>query len=528
MPRVDRLGGDQRASGLTFSKRAWGSGNWVTDGGRPPSPRSMPTPTASEEVTRFHEHRLQTRLRAIHQIVEVTTGDSDLENAGERRFNVAMGILIILNIFVIAIETDVQHDARNASTESKVAWIIVDSLFVLVYMVEIAVRIYWQRAQWILSAWNWFDTIILAIAVLDIWLLTLMQNDVDSLNVMQIFRIVRLVRLVRLVKLVRLMTDLYVILTALWHALQTLSFLLGITVFGLMIYSVLAVHLIGRNAPLKNVDLDGDTVQDRFGTVLRSMYTLFQLMTLDGWEKVARPIVMRQPLLILFIANFLCLFTFGMLNMTVALVIEKTLHHTKMAQEQQLEMDRQKLAGELVRICSLLPHTEASHDDTGRISWYQFKAAISQNRVIADLFEEMGIAPDEAQELFAVLDWDGNGDLTVDEFMSGIGKLQRGSGSSWDFLATHASARAIRNDLQDLQKKVDGMAANQARWRSHLESRLQDLSDQMAECLSFLRRMKAAGRSVGLASRELPCARHPGHMGYPRTPPQTPEREHLS
>merc|ERR1719379_2839628 len=120
---------------------------------------------------------------------------------------------------------------------------------------------------------------------------------------------------------------------ALWHALHSMMFLGGIMIFGVFLYSIFATVIIGRNSVFDGVMINGDTVDNRFGKVYRSMYSLFELMTLEGWEQVARPLVEKQPLTFLFIGSFILIFTYGMLNMVVATVVEKTLDQSHAMKE---------------------------------------------------------------------------------------------------------------------------------------------------------------------------------------------------
>jgi len=480
---VMRMSMGQKASAKDICKRAFSAG-----GSAKVSDAAASEEPAEEAADDNHLGMLERRIHTL-QIPEAELEES----AYERRFNIAMGILIVLNIFVIAIETDAYDDSGNM--EDKIAWIIVDSLFIFVFIVEIGVRVHWERQRWVRSAWNWFDVVIVLIAMMDIWILSLMQEDVGSLHVLSIFRIVRLVRLVRLVKLVRLLHGFYVILAAFWHAMQTMSFLLAIMLFGLLIYSIFATNLIGRNESLKDVRINGDTIDDRFGTVYRSMYSLFELMTLEGWETVARPIVEKQPFMFIFIASFIMIFTFGMLNMIVALVIEKTLHHTRMMGEHSLSMQRQKMAEELLRVRSLFSH-DSGTGHSGKITCEQFERALKESESVSKIFAEMGVAPNDARELFVVLDWDGSGDLTVKEFLEGLEKLQNGTPSPWDSLATHAIVRNIKSNVLDLQEKVSGMIADQAKWRGRLEARLQEQSEQMTSLMSYLNRTNSGKRDI--------------------------------
>jgi len=428
---------------------------------------------------------LDLRIKSLRQ------PDQELEEAWKRRFNVTMGALIVLNICVIAIETDAIED--DASVEDKIAWIVIDSLFILLFVFEIAVRMWMERRDWIYSTWNWFDVLIVIMAMVDVWIITTFSGDDQAnLYVLSIFRIVRLVRLIRLIKLIRLLHGLYVILMAFWHAMQTMSFLLALMLFGLMIYAIFAVNLIGRNANLRHVRINGDTVRDRFGTVYKSMYSLFELMTLEGWESVARPIVEELPYMFLFIASFIMIFTFGMLNMIVALVIEKTLHHTRMMSEHVMQAERMRMADELVRIKNLF--SSGQEAGVGKITFSEFETALRESEAVREIFQKMGIALGDVKELYTVLDWDESGDLTVKEFLQGLQKLQDGGSSPWDTLATYSLVRNIKGQCTRINEKLSRHTNSEEAWRQGLERRLEDHTRQLKEIMSRLNVMPTPAR----------------------------------
>jgi len=430
---------------------------------------------------------------------DMEDADEDPRVTLEHRFNMAIGGLIILNVFVIALETDYGYE-ETGNEDSKVWWIILDSIFLLAFMFEIAVRMYWERWAWPRSAWNWFDAVIVILAVVDIWILSFVESTKGGLQMMSVFRIVRLVRLIRLVKLIRLLQGLYVILSAMWNAVQTMSFLLAIMVFGLLIYSIFAVTLIGRNSALSDVRINGtDSVYDRFGTVFRAMYSLFELMTLEGWETVARPIVEAEPWLFFFIASYIMIFTFGMLNMIVATVIEKTLHHTRMMSDSQRDEERKRMQKELHSVRKLFSDG-ASKEKAGRLTYEEFETALKVHEPIREIFGKMGISLYDAKELYTVLDWDDSGDLTIKEFLSGLQKLQDGVCSPWDSLATHAIVRNNRNKISSLHEELVQASEKSARWRQEAEHRAQVQERALKDILTRLRALSAATAAKSTAS----------------------------
>merc|ERR1719335_1908056 len=66
--------------------------------------------------------------------------------------------------------------------------------------------------------------------------------------------------------------------------------------------------------------------EEYFGTVGRSMYSLFQIMTLESWSStIVRHVLSNQPSMAIFILMFVLSATFGLLNLVVGVIVENTL-----------------------------------------------------------------------------------------------------------------------------------------------------------------------------------------------------------
>merc|ERR1719262_1227642 len=113
-------------------------------------------------------------------------------------------------------------------------------------------------------------------------------------------------------------------------------------VFGIFIVSIFTTTFIGRNEEFADLQMGAATGAERFGTVGGSMYSLFELMTLEGWQFVARPLVSASPGMAIFLFAFILTFTFGMLNMIVAMVVEKTIEQARRVEEED-EFELQEL-----------------------------------------------------------------------------------------------------------------------------------------------------------------------------------------
>ena len=68
--------------------------------------------------------------------------------------------------------------------------------------------------------------------------------------------------------------------------------------------------------------LFGDAFPDWFGTLGRSGYTLFQVMTLESWSMgIVRPVMEVHPFAWAFFVTFIMVTTFAVVNLLVGLIV---------------------------------------------------------------------------------------------------------------------------------------------------------------------------------------------------------------
>jgi voltage-gated sodium channel len=68
--------------------------------------------------------------------------------------------------------------------------------------------------------------------------------------------------------------------------------------------------------------LFGDSFPEWFGTLGRSLYSLFQVMTLESWSMgIVRPVMEVYPLAWAFFVPFILVTTFAVVNLLVGLIV---------------------------------------------------------------------------------------------------------------------------------------------------------------------------------------------------------------
>merc|ERR1719436_1735736 len=85
--------------------------------------------------------------------------------------------------------------------------------------------------------------------------------------------------------------ELWILIHGLTTSARPLIWTWVITLMILYVFAVAAVELIGNE---KDFAADGE-VQELFGDLFKSMFTMFQLMTLDTWsDTIAWPVMKTQ------------------------------------------------------------------------------------------------------------------------------------------------------------------------------------------------------------------------------------------
>ena len=212
--------------------------------------------------------------------------------------------LIVINAVTLGLETSQTVMARFGTLLH-----ILDQAILAVFVVELAGRIILQRAAFFRDGWNIFDFIVIGISLVP---------ATDAFSVLRALRVLRLLRLVTLVPSLRRVVG------GLIGALPGMGSI--ILLIGLIYYvcAVMAVNLFGEDFPAL------------FGTLGASLFTLFTIMTLEGWvDGVVKPIMEKYPYAWLFFIPFIIGTTFTILNLFIGIIVNSI--QTEHAKEQAAE-----------------------------------------------------------------------------------------------------------------------------------------------------------------------------------------------
>merc|ERR1719217_1643279 len=162
--------------------------------------------------------------------------------------------------------------------------------------------------------WNTADFLIVAMSVLDTFLLTPIGMGGGG-RLVSMLRFIRLMRLIRLIRLMHLFKELWLVANGLFESAKTLCWVALMIMCFLYICAIFTTLMIGKNDKLYDqyyLDSGGWDHEVYFRTVPRSMFTLFQIVTFESWsERIVRHVMQKQPAMVVFFIAFIAVSSFG-------------------------------------------------------------------------------------------------------------------------------------------------------------------------------------------------------------------------
>lgn len=218
--------------------------------------------------------------------------------------------LILINAGILGFETS----ATVMAAVGKYL-LLLDKIILGIFVVEIALRLFVHRFGFFKDGWSVFDFIVVGIA--------LMPASGP-------FAVLRALRVLRVLRVLSFIPSMRKIVGAL---IQSLNGMLSIAMVLAVLYYVAAVMA---------TKLFGGAFPEWFGSLGASLYTLFQIMTLESWSMgIARPVMEEFPYAWAFFVPFILVATFTMLNLFIAVIVNavQTMHE----EENQPLHDEEKL-----------------------------------------------------------------------------------------------------------------------------------------------------------------------------------------
>lgn len=266
----------------------------------------------ASKVDKRSEHRRQTTEKSLKAFIE-----------SAKTQNFILGV-IILNAIVLGLET-----SDNAVKHAGKLLTVLDKIAIGIFISEITVKLIVYRVGFFKDGWNLFDFFIVSAALLPAG---------DGTSVLRALRIMRAFRLMSAVPSMRL------VIQAMLNAIPGMASVVALLALVFYVGAVMATVLFGEQ------------FHDWFGSIGASLYSLFQIMTLESWSMgIVRPVMEVFPYAWMFFVPFILCTSFAVLNLFIAIIVnamddvQKTENNGAISTE-DIALELKKLRNEMMRL----------------------------------------------------------------------------------------------------------------------------------------------------------------------------------
>ena len=170
-----------------------------------------------------------------------------------------------------------------------------DKIILTVFVIEILLRIYAFGADFWRDPWSIFDFLVVGITLIP---------ATGNLSVLRSFRILRALRIISGVPSMRR------VVSGLLGALPGMGAITMLLLLILYVSSVMATKMFGATNP------------EYFGSIGASAFSLFKVMTLEGWPDIADAVIEHHPWAWAFFVVYILVTAFAVLNLFIGIIVD--------------------------------------------------------------------------------------------------------------------------------------------------------------------------------------------------------------
>eukprot|EP00811_Abedinium_folium_P023006 NODE_3249_length_2066_cov_11.034554.p1 GENE.NODE_3249_length_2066_cov_11.034554~~NODE_3249_length_2066_cov_11.034554.p1 ORF type:complete len:603 (-),score=112.76 NODE_3249_length_2066_cov_11.034554:257-1969(-) len=413
-------------------------------------------------LRRSHQTRALNNLDHEMRPVKARTCPSLLQFVTSSKFELTFAFLIIANAIIMAV--DIQYRsfeladglANTSSTRitygprAKATLNVIAFVFNIIFMVEVMFKAVVMRRLFFRTLWNVFDSILVAL-----WLIDIFIGEFTGMSptLLRVVRLLRLARLSRMAKTLQTLDSLHVLISSI---ASCMSVLLWSTLLLSCIFALMSMFMNSMLTPYIEADGEGDlplaTRQELFlyfGSFTRSMYTMFELTT-GNFVPVTRLLtesIGESYGAFLFIYRYFV--GFAIIKVISAVFMHETFRVAANDDDLMVMQKARIMKQHTERMGRLLDRLATTQN--GTINRAEF-IALLKDRHLKLWLSSMDIEVENIDLLFSLLD-NGTGEITRTELIRGISRL-RGPARSIDLVTIAARCEDLRDKVTSIDKKL--------------------------------------------------------------------------
>eukprot|EP00747_Dinoflagellata_sp_TGD_P196458 gnl/TRDRNA2_/TRDRNA2_66563_c0_seq1.p1 gnl/TRDRNA2_/TRDRNA2_66563_c0~~gnl/TRDRNA2_/TRDRNA2_66563_c0_seq1.p1 ORF type:complete len:659 (+),score=91.43 gnl/TRDRNA2_/TRDRNA2_66563_c0_seq1:143-1978(+) len=376
-------------------------------------------------------------------------------------FTMLMAATVLLHAIFLAIDTDNDLGTGIGSTS-----FVFNSAFNVLYVVEVSLRLAAHRMRYFRNGWNVLDFGLVTCSAAD-----LCVNATDlmkqSMSIVVVFRILSLMKLLRVVRLFRFFKPLWLLACGIAMSVRTACWawlLIGmlVYVYGLCLTRIFSPHLRVVRCNLSGEDVTalipaGITLSDLaelkeyFGNIFSSMFSVFQVTTVEDWNAIAAAAAKHEPWARILFVLILGSTAWGVIHVIVAVFVENAVEESNLRATDVARKATREYEEVCRKLCEVFFRADSNGD--GQLSYHEFVDVLERPGVREEL-RAVGIDGAHAADLFDILDMDGSSMLDGTEFVEGVIR-SRGAAQNKDVIGARCDVWRVQMCIQTELERAD-------------------------------------------------------------------------
>lgn len=327
------------------------------------------------------------------------------ETALETYGRILINLVIVVNFLALGLQAD--HPDWTF-------WIFADHTFTTIFALEMVIKIVREQKDYFTNRWHLFDFMLAWLGIFDVWILASMDT---ALRQFSAIRTLRLIRIFRLIRVIEIKKDLVVLVEGLWASIKSLGWLSLLLI--VVIYTgALFVKGAVDSHPYDPTVLD---TKARFGTTFKAMMTVFNMCIVADWTDIIWPIYNNQPHVFIFILALLTIVTFGILNLVIGVIAERTMAKTQEVMEEEEAAQRRHRMQGIVHMANTIFQDDS---DGGLDADEMTQLVCETNPELLELLQSCDLPRGfDIGDLHLIFDEEREGKVSKEEFLDGMFRL---------------------------------------------------------------------------------------------------------
>jgi len=394
--------------------------------------------------------------------------------------------VILLNALCMLIQADGRKECQQTK-DCTFKWQMINFCFLGFFVVELLFRFIAFGCRGFFCngpevSWNWFDFTIVCLGLVDaVCYFFSVEGAQSSRKFVKVIRVCRLLRVLRIIRLFKTFPKLRLLIRGLLESISDIKWIAVLLMIIIYIFAITFTYMIGHEAKDGDWGEDSEELILYFGSVGRSMFTLFQMMTMDDWNSLDNTIVSEpgKGYLQFFIFIYIIFVSFVMVSAWTGVMTDHMAEVRQQDEDEERRRTQEDMSCALPLLLATFQASDQSKDNS--IDFKEFVSMMANPEIHKELGKAgIKLTGLDAREMFEFFDLDASGQLGWKEFTTGMQDIRRG--------LTRKQLLKLQHSFKNATAKVEQQQGSLSTLQSHPPS--EEAQQHLVEVRNRLTRLE--------------------------------------